>query len=128
VELVIDIFMAAMGLGIAAIWSSDIRAGRGFTTSGGLLGARDADSGNVMLPHWLAEYGTAAALLIGATGLVLRWAVRDTLATAALGALSYTALNSLAWVLARPERRAYGIPMAVGLVGGLASIALLVFA
>jgi hypothetical protein len=124
-EVVIAVFMALMGAGIAAIWTMDIRAGRGFTTTDGLLRARDADSSDVMVPHWLAEYGTAAALVLGAIGLVGGWAVRDALATAALGALAYTSLNSLAWVLARPDRRVYGLPMAAGLVGALASIGIL---
>lgn len=127
-ELIVAAFMVVMGAGMAAIWTRDIQGGRGFTTSDGLLRAHDADSGNLMVPHWLAEFGTAAALALGAIGLVLSWAVRDVLATAALGALAYTGLNSLAWAFARPERRAYGIPMAVGLVGALISIVVLVVA
>lgn len=48
------------------------------------------------------------------------------LGLAALGALTYTGTNSLAWALARPERRAYAVPMRVGAVGGLAAAAALI--
>ena len=43
----------------------------------------------------------------------------------ALGALAYTSLNSLSRVLADRSRLSYGIPMAIGLVGALLAILLL---
>jgi hypothetical protein len=42
-----------------------------------------------------------------------------------LGALAYTSANSLGWSLARPERRPYTVPMAIGLGGALISMGLL---
>jgi hypothetical protein len=126
VEIVIAPFMLVMAVGIAAIWTGDIRAGRGYESSRGLLAARDPVNGNRMLPHWLAEYTTAVALVIGAAALMLHWSAADALAAFAMGALCYTSLNSLAWVLGAPERRAYALPMIVGLIGGLVSITLVV--
>lgn len=37
-----------------------------------------------------------------------------------VGALLYTSIDSLGWVLAERDRYAYAAPMLVGLVGGLA--------
>ena len=127
-DIAVALFMVVMAFGMAGIWTLDIRAGHGFETTngGGLLTARDATSGNRMLPHWLAEYATSLALLLGALALLLAWPAGDAIAAFALGALGYTSLNSLAWVLAAPERRAYALPMVVGLVGGLVSITLVV--
>jgi hypothetical protein len=61
-----------------------------------------------------------SALLLGWTSAPWSWVV-----PIALGALGYTSLNSLSWVLADPTRAAYGIPMAVGLAGALIGILLL---
>ena len=49
-----------------------------------------------------------------------RWA--PVVAAAGTGALLYTSMNSLAWALARRERRTYAVPMLAGLVVGLVSI------
>jgi hypothetical protein len=125
-NIALAVFMIAMGVGIAFVWSLDIRAGRGYRTSGGLWQARGPGDGERMVFHWLAEYGTAAALVVGAVSLALDLAVAPILAAAALGALAYTSVNSLAWSLAHPERRAYAIPMAVGAVGALVSLVVLV--
>lgn len=125
VEVVVAVFMALMGVGIALIWTLDIRAGRGYVTTGGLRVARDPDNGNRMALHWLAEYGTAVGLLVGAGALVADMPFAETVAMAALGALAYTSVNSLAWVLASPTRRAYAVPMVVGLIGSAVSLALL---
>ena len=123
---VVVLFMLVMATGLVGIWTFDIRRGHGFVARDGLLSARDADNGSLMVPHWLAEYGTAVALVLGAMGLLLTWDAREVLAAAGLGALAYTALNSQAWVLADRERLPYGIPMVVGLVGALASLAWLI--
>ncbi len=48
------------------------------------------------------------------------------LVPAGLGALAYTSLNSLGWVLADRTRHAYAVPMVVGLAGALIAMALLV--
>jgi hypothetical protein len=72
----------------------------------------------VLLPHWMAEYGTAALLLVGGLALLgvvpLEWAWSVPLA---LGALACTSLDSLGWVLADRARLPYGLPMAIGLAG-----------
>jgi hypothetical protein len=118
-------FMGVMGTAIAVVWGLDIVRGRGIDRSRGLRAARDPDSGVLLLPHWLAEYGTAAGLLAGAVAIALGWALADAIAFASLGALAYTSVNSLGWALARPERRAYAVAMAVGAVGGGVCLVLL---
>jgi hypothetical protein len=122
----VGIFMVVMGIGIAAIWTTDIARNPAIDRSRGLVRARDS-AGSVLLPHWIAEYATAASCLIGGSGLVLgstsepvAWIV-----PVGLGALAYTSLNSLSWVLADRSRLAYGIPMAIGLVGAAIAIGLL---
>jgi hypothetical protein len=122
----VALFMAGMGVAIAVIWSLDIVRGRGFDRSLGLSRARELGSGNLMLPHWVAESSTAVALLLGALAILLDWAVAVPVACVALGALVYTSLNSLGWALATPVRMPYAIPMAVGAIGGWLSIVFLV--
>jgi hypothetical protein len=43
-----------------------------------------------------------------------------------LGELAHTSLDSLGWVLADRARVGCGIPMAIGLIGAIASLGLLV--
>lgn len=74
------------------------------------------------MPHWVAEYGTALTLLIGASGLLFDWNAGRSVALVALGGLAYTSVNSLGWVLADRSRLPYGVPMLAGLVGALISI------
>ena len=124
-DAVVGIFMVVMAVGIAVIWGLDIRAGRGYETDGPIWKAVGHQTGSRMIFHWAAEYATAVALVAGGFGLLLDAPVAVPLAAAALGALAYTATNSLAWVTARPERHAYGIPMAVGLVGAITSLGVL---
>lgn len=119
--------MIAMAAGIAGIWTIDIVRSPEVDRSRGILRARERGAGGLLLPHWLAEYGTAGLLAVGGLGLLLgretgawTWVV-----PLALGALAYTSLNSLGWVLADRTRLAYGVPMAVGLAGALAAAALL---
>jgi hypothetical protein len=66
-------------------------------------------------------------LLVGGLGLLLGWpgGAWVWLVPLGLGSLIYTSLNSLGWVLADRSRLAYGVPMVVGLVGGVVSVALL---
>lgn len=119
--------MLLMGFGIGAIWTIDIVRSPEIDRSRGLFRARERSTGSILLPHWLAEYSTAALLLAGGCGLVLgtvpgalSWTV-----PVALGALAYTSLNSLGWVLDDRSRAAYGVPMAIGLVGAIMAIGLL---
>jgi hypothetical protein len=125
---VVGVFMLVMGVGIAGIWTVDIVRSPEVDRRRGLLRARDRSNGSLLVPHWVAEYATALLLAIGGIGLALStpsgawtWAV-----PIGLGALAYTSLNSLGWVLADRSRAAYGIPMAIGLVGAIVSIGLLV--
>jgi hypothetical protein len=124
----VGVFMLVMGAGIAGIWTVDIVRSPEVDRTRGILRARDRSNGSLLVPHWIAEYATALVLLAGGIGLVFatspgawRWLV-----PIGLGALAYTSVNSLGWVLADRSRTAYGIPMAMGLIGAIASIGLLV--
>lgn len=121
-EPAIAVFALVMGAGIAGLWSADLVRGR-VDLSRGAARSRDVDSGSLLLPHWLAEFATAAVLLAGGVGLLLGlgWAV--VLTAAGLGACAYTSVNSLGWALARPGRRPYAVPMLVGAVGSLLGVA-----
>jgi hypothetical protein len=125
-QVAVGVFLVVMGIGIAGIWTMDILGNPEIDRSRGLIHARDR-AGSVMLPHWIAEYATALLCLLGGLGLVLGWtsAAWSWIVAIALGALSYTSLNSLAWVLADRTRLAYGIPMVIGLVGAVTAIFLL---
>jgi hypothetical protein len=124
-EVVVALFAGVIGAAMAGIWTRDILNGVGFDGSLGLLRARESETDDLMIWHWLAEYGTAGLLVLGAILLLAGAALAVPITLLGLGALIYTSANSLGWALARPERRAYAIPMAIGLVGGLISAALL---
>lgn len=126
--LLVGIFMLVMGCGVAAIWTVDIVRSAEVDRSRGLAAARDRSTGSFLLPHWLAEFATAAILIAGGLRLLLGWSVGGWtwLVAVGLGALAYTSLNSLGWVVADRSRSAYAIPMVIGLVGSIASIGLLV--
>ncbi len=79
-----------------------------------------------MLPHWVAEYGTAVGLLAGALGLLSSAPWANPVAAAALGATVYTSTNSLGWAFADSARRLSAVPMVVGALGGLAALIALV--
>lgn len=125
--VLVALFMLVMGAGIAGIWTIDIVRSPEVDRSRGLLRARDRGTGSFLVPHWLAEYATAVLLAIGGLGLLLGWAPGPWtwVVPVALGALAYTSLNSLGWVLADRSRLAYGVPMAVGLGGAIISTLLL---
>ena len=124
----VGVFMLVMGAGIAGIWTLDIVRSPEVDRTRGILRARDRSNGSLLVPHWMAEYATALLLLAGGIGLVFAtppgaW---SWLVPIGLGALAYTSLNSLGWVLADQSRAGYGIPMAIGLIGAIASIGLLI--
>jgi hypothetical protein len=125
-QIAVGLFLIAMGVGIAGIWTIDIARNPEIDRSRGLVRARDR-AGSVMLPHWIAEYATALLCLVGGLGLVRGWTSTgwSWVVPLALGALGYTSLNSLAWVLADRTRASYGIPMVIGLVGTLIATLLL---
>ena len=81
----IAVFMTVMGIGIAGTWTLDIVRGGKVDRSGGLLRAREP-GGGLLLPHWLAEYTTAAGLLLGAVAIMTGVSWGPTVAGAALSA------------------------------------------
>lgn len=115
-------FMAVMGLAIAGIWTRDIISAGQLDISTGRLRAREPGSGSFLLPHWIAEYATAGALVAGAIGLFVEASWGSSLAFVSLGALVYTSINALGWALAQRSRIPYAAPMALGAVGGLVAI------
>lgn len=125
-QSIVGVFMIVMGIGIAGIWTIDIHRNPEIDRSRGVVRARDR-TGSVMLPHWIAEYATALLCFVAGLGLVLGWTSTpwSWLVPIALGALAYTSLNSLSWVLAERSRLAYGVPMAIGLAVALIAILLL---
>ena len=127
-SLLVGAFMVVMGVGIAGIWTVDIVRSPQVDRTRGFLRARDRSSGSLLVPHWMAEYATALLLLAGGIGLVVGTAPGPWtwLVPVGLGALAYTSLNSLGWVLADRARAAYAVPMLIGLIGAMASIGLLV--
>ncbi len=126
-EILIALFAGIMGAAMAGIWARDIATGIGYDASQGFLHARETDTEDLMIWHWLAEFGTAGILMFGAMLLVFGAALAEPVMLLGLGALAYTSANSLGWALARPERRSYAYPMAIGLVGSGISAALLLF-
>jgi hypothetical protein len=107
-----------MGLGMAAVWTRDIVVGARFDRADGRFRAREPGSGTLLLPHWIAEYATAGALVAGGVGLLADRTWGRAVALLSVGALLYTSVDSLGWALATDDRRPYAIPMTVGAVGG----------
>jgi hypothetical protein len=126
VDVVVPIMMITMGVAIAGVWTRDIVSNDLVDRSHGLLRAREGGDGSLLVPHWLAEYGTAAALVLGALGLLIDTDWGPSVAAIGAGALLYTSINSLGWSLAKRERFTYAVPMAAGIVVGLVSSAYLV--
>lgn len=125
-EILVAVFAGVMGAAMAGIWARDILSGHGFDAPHGLLRAREADSDDLMVWHWAAEFGTAIALVAGAFLLLTGAAIAEAIMLVGLGGLLFTSTNSLGWSLAAPERRPYVYPMAAGLVGGLVSVVVLI--
>lgn len=125
-ETWIAVLLLVMGLGIAGVWTRDILGSDHVDLGDGLFAARDPDSGSLFWPHWLAEYATAAGLVIGGVGLLADASWAGAVAGIAAGALLYTSVNSLGWALADPDRRPYAIPMFVGVVVAVIAIGYLI--
>lgn len=125
-EILIAVFTGVIGAAMAGIWARDIMSGHGYDAPHGLLRAREADSDDLMIWHWAAEFGTAALLVVGGFLLLVGAALAEPIVLLGLGALLYTSTNSLGWALASPERRPYVYPMAAGLVGGIICATLLI--
>ena len=126
-DLLIALFAGIMGAAMAGIWARDIASGVGYDATDGFLRAREVDTEDLMIWHWLAEFGTAGLLMLGAMLLVVGAALGEAVMLLGLGALGYTSANSLGWSLARPDRRSYVYPMGIGLIGAVISAALLLF-
>jgi hypothetical protein len=120
----VGVFALVMGVAIAATWTLDLVRGR-VDLSAGAFRAREEGSRSLLWPHWLAEYGTAAALVAGGVGLLAGVPWGEPVALLGLGGCVYTSVNSLGWAFAERARRAYAIPMLIGAIGGLASAAAL---
>ncbi len=100
-EIIVAVFAGIMGAAMAGIWGRDILSGHGFDAPHGLLRAREADSDDLMIWHWGAEFGTALLLVGGAILLFAGAAIAEPVMLLGLGALTYTSANSLGWSLAR---------------------------
>lgn len=124
----IAVLMILMGLGIAGIWTRDLLAGTRVDISQGLFTAQEPETGALLWPHWLAEYTTAMILVVSALGLITESSWSRTLAAIASGALFYTSTNSLGWALAKRDRRAYAVPMVLGVIVASATSAYLLTA
>ncbi len=124
-DMLIALFAGIMGAAMAGIWARDIASGVGYDASQGFLHARETDTEDLMIWHWLAEFGTAGTLMVGALFLIIDAALAEPVMLLGLGALAYTSANSLGWSLARPDRRSYVYPMAIGLVGAVISVGIL---
>jgi hypothetical protein len=120
---IVPIFMIIVAIGIMGIWTADIISGK-FSGQGNFFKWREGE--NLLWPHILAEYLTAAGLITGGVGLYngKEWALSVSLLS--LGAVTYSAINSSGWVLADKSRIAYGIPMWVCLAGSVVSIFILI--
>ena len=125
-DILVAIFGGVMGAAMAGIWARDILSGHGYDAPHGLLRAREADSDDLMIWHWAAEFGTAFVLIAGAFLIMINAALAEPIMLLGLGGLMYTSTNSLGWSLASPERAPYVYPMAGGLIGAIVSAAVLV--
>ena len=125
-ELLVAIFGGVIGAAMAGIWARDIMSGHGFDAPHGLLRAREADSDDLMIWHWAAEFGTAFVLISGAFLIMINAALAEPIMLLGLGGLMYTSTNSLGWSLAAPERSPYVWPMAIGLIGAIVSATVLI--
>ncbi len=125
-EILVAVFAGVMGAAMAGIWARDIMSGHGFDAPHGLLRAREADSDDLMIWHWAAEFGTAFVLIAGAFLIMINAALAEPIMLVGLGGMMYTSTNSLGWALAAPERAPYVYPMAAGLIGGIVSATVLI--
>lgn len=103
------------GIGIGTIWTMDLISQKNVDMNGNIFGARDKSTGQVMWPHLLAEYGTAATAIIGAVGLYRDDPWAESLTLVSSGMLAYTSVNSMSWVLSQKGRLVYAVPMMIGL-------------
>lgn len=103
------------GIGIASVWTMELISQENVNVSGGFFNIRDRKTNQILWPHLLAEYGTAMGLVIGAIGLYKQEEWGRIVSLISAGALAYTSLNSLSWVLSDESRKIYMIPMLLSL-------------
>jgi len=110
------------GIGIGTVWTLDLVSQKNINMNGNVFKARDKGTNQILWPHLLVEYGTAASAIISAVGLYRNapWAESMTLITS--GLISYTSINSMSWVISEKGRIAYAIPMMIGLASAGISI------
>ena len=115
----LPVFLLATATAIAGLWIVDLLRGDKIDSSKGFWALRDLETGQRLLPHLLAETMTSVGLAAAAIGCLSSRTWARELALIALGALVYTSLNSLSWVMGDRERWAYGVPMLAALVGAM---------
>ena len=121
----ISAFMVLAGVALVGIWTLDLMKGNKYDKGNGLLKMREKTTGQILIPHLIAEYSTGLCLLAGAYGLHTGKPWGRDVALLGLGALIYTSINSLSWVLTEKERYVYGIPMLITLMGSGISLTFL---
>ncbi len=119
---VISMLMIAIGWGMIFILTRDIFKSEEIDRSGGIFKSRNKDSGDLMLLHWIAEYLTSIGLIVSGIGILITWNPAEMLAPVFLGALAYSAMNSLSWALAKKDRFVYAIPIFFSFITSIASI------
>jgi len=117
--------MLVSGIGITSVWTMELISQKNVDVSGGFFNIRDRNTNQILWPHLVAEYSTATGLIVGAIGLYRQkeWGRIATLISA--GALVYTSLNSLGWVLSDESRRIYMVPMLTSLTAAGVTIVVL---
>ena len=111
------------GVGIGTVWTLDLVSQKNITMNGSIFKARDKGTNQVMWPHLLAEYGTAASAIVSAIGLYRKEPWAEPMALVTSGLITYTSINSMAWVVSEKERFAYAIPMMIGLASAGITVA-----
>ena len=76
-EILVAGFAGVMGAAMAGVWARDIMSGHGYDAPDGLLRAREADSDDLMIWHWAAEFGTALVLIAGAFLIMINAALAE---------------------------------------------------
>jgi len=122
---VVPAFMGLTGIAMMASWARDLVKRDQVDVADGLLRIKDRRSGECLLPTILAELGTAAALIAAAVATSAGAPWGKGLSLVALGALTYTSISSLSWVLTETNRWPFGIPMLIALAGAIASLSIL---
>ena len=87
-------FMVVMGLAIALTWARDMRSSLEVDRSAGLLRHATVGTDRSSCRTGSSEYSTAIGLVAGGIGLVADAGWAEGVSLVALGALTYTAINS----------------------------------